>query len=181
MEVKTLLTADDLLTIGKDKSIELVRGELVEMTPSGMAHGGIVSTLNIIVGGYVRANKLGRTYGAETGVVLERNPDTVRAPDFMFIATPRLSLQGDALGFSDLAPDLAVEVVSPGDRWDEVEEKVTEYLNAGVRMIWVVTPKTRSVHVYRPRKEVLRLSGQDRLLGEDVLPGFEISVTELFE
>ena len=179
MEVKQLLRAEDVLTMG-DQRVELVKGELVQMTSTGMEHGGIVSILTVLVGGHVRANRLGRTYGAETGVVLTRDPDTVRAPDLMFISATRLQGRGDLPGFSDLVPDLAAEVVSPHDYWGEVEEKVAEYLAAGVRLIWVVNPKTKSVHVYRPGNEVLRVSGDDELTGGEVLPGFAVQVSELF-
>jgi Uma2 family endonuclease len=179
MEVKTLLRAEDVLTMG-DQRVELVKGELLQMTPTGMEHGGIVSTLTVLVGGYVRAHQLGRTYGAETGVILTRDPDTVRAPDLMFIAAARLKEHGDLAGFSDLVPDLAIEVVSPHDYWGAVEEKVAEYLAAEVRLVWVVSPKTKSVHVYRPGNEVLRLSGDDELSGADVLPGLALKVSELF-
>jgi Uma2 family endonuclease len=88
---------------------------------------------------------------------------------------------GAETGFLRLAPDLAVEVMSPEDTYTEVEEKVAEYLSAGVRLIWIVVPKTQGVVVYRPRKDAQRLSREDTLTGEDVLPGFETRVAELFE
>lgn len=180
MEVTQLLRAEDVLTLG-DQRVELVKGELIQMAPTGMEHGGIVSILTVLVGGYVRAKRLGRTYGAETGVVLSREPDTVRAPDLMFISAIRLKGHGDLTGFSDLVPDLAAEVVSPHDYWGAVEEKVAEYLAAGVRLVWVINPKTKSAHVYRSGNEVLWLSGDDELTGADVLPGFAVKVSELFE
>ena len=99
----------------------------------------------------------------------------------MFYSNERVEELGDITGFLRLAPDLAVEVMSPGDTYTEVEEKVAEYFNAGVRLIWIVIPKTQSIHVYRPSKEALRLKSDDLLKGEDVLPGFEIKVAELFE
>ncbi|HLF29031.1 MAG TPA: Uma2 family endonuclease [Anaerolineae bacterium] len=181
MAVKVLVKAEDLFQVGEDKRVELVKGEIVEMSPTGMEHGAIVVNLAMLIGGYVHANGLGRVYAGEPGVILERDPDTVRAPDLMFIAASRLPAQGTPAGFGDVVPDLAVEVVSPNDRWSEIEEKVDDYLAAGVRMIWVVNPKTRSVHVYRPSSDARRILESDTLQGEEVLSGFAVPAKDLFK
>ena len=181
MEVKTLLTADDVLAMSDIGRSELVKGELITMAPSGAEHGKLTVKIGARLLDFVEPRKIGQVFGAETGLFTERNPDTVRAADAMYVSNERLSQMVDLSGFLTVAPDLVVEVVSPTDRWSDVEEKVAEYLNAGVRMIWIVNPKTRSVHVYRPGSDVLRLSEQDKLSGLDVLPGFEVPVAELFE
>lgn len=117
-----------------------------------------------------------------TGFVLTRAPDTVRAADIGFISASRLSSTGiPETGFWPIAPDLAVEVVSPGDSSDDVQAKVEDYLSAGTRMVWVVYPKTRSVTVFRSLRDVKVLRVDESLSGEDVLPGFECRVGEVFE
>ncbi len=181
MEVKTLLSAEDVLAMGNIGRWELVKGELIKMNPAGGEHGRLAMSIGAILWNFVRTHKLGEVFGAETGLYTERDPDTLRAADAMYYSTGRLAQVADLAGFLTVPPDLAVEVVSPGDHWTEIEEKVTEYLTAGVRMIWVVNPRIKSVHVYRPGKEVRRLSDDDHQMGEDVLPGFEVSVAELFE
>ncbi|MBI5829908.1 MAG: Uma2 family endonuclease [Chloroflexi bacterium] len=117
--------------------------------------------------------------GAETGFTIHDDPDTVRAPDIAFVAGARRP--ANPQGFARLAPDLAVEVASPHDQADEIQAKVEEFLIAGTKMVWVVYSKTRSVAVYRSLRDVKILRGDDTLSGEDVLPGFERKVNEIFE
>ena len=181
MMVKTLLSAEDLYQMSDIGLAELVRGELVKMTPSGGEHGKLTIKIGARLLGFVEPRNLGQVFGAETGVFTGRDPDTVRAVDAMYISNERLAKVSDLSKFVDVAPDLIVEVVSPTDRWSELEEKMAEYLGIGVRLVWVINPKTRSVHVYRPSSEVDRLRESDALGGEDVLPGFRLAVKELFE
>jgi Uma2 family endonuclease len=181
MTVKTLLSAEDVLEMGDIGRWELVKGELIHMTPAGGTHGELTAALAQVLRNFVKPRRLGKVFGAETGFYTGHDPDTVRGADAMFYSNERVEELGDLTSFLRLAPDLAVEVMSPGDTYTEVEEKVAEYFNAGVRLIWVVVPKTQGIVVYRPRKEALRLSGDDKLTGEDVLPGFEVTVAELFE
>jgi Uma2 family endonuclease len=181
MEVKTLLTADDLLEMGDLGPTELVKGEIVRMTPSSGGHGKLTMKLGARLLNFVESKRMGAVFGAETGIFISRNPDTVRAADVAYISNDRLSRITDLDKFLDVAPDLLVEVVSPNDRWSDVEEKVSEYLAIGVRLVWVLNPKTRSAHIYRPSSEVRRIREGDTLDGEDVLPGFAVAVKELFE
>jgi Uma2 family endonuclease len=180
MEVKTLLTAGDLLRAGDLGPCELVKGELIRMAPTGYGHGKLTADITTLLGQFVRPRNLGQILGAETGFLVSRDPDTVRAPDVMFVSEGRLSGGIDPDHFLPFAPDLAVEVVSPSNLWSEVEEKVEEYLEAGVRMVWIVNPRTRSITVYRSRSQVQILGSKDTLAGEDVLPGFSVSVAEIF-
>jgi Uma2 family endonuclease len=176
-----LLTAEDLLTLpDDDKRYELVRGELVCMAATGGRHGIIASRLDYRLRAFVEAHDLGEVCAAETGFRLAQNPDTVRAPDVSFIARERLPAAGAPEGYWPFAPDLAVEVVSPSDRSDDVLAKVQEYLRAGTRLVWVFHPRTRTVMVYRINGEVQLLRAQDELSGEDLLPGFHCQVDELF-
>lgn len=181
MTVKTLLSAEAVLELGDIGRWELVKGELIKMAPAGGTHGELTAALAQVLRNFVKPRKSGKVFGAETGFYTSHDPDTVRGADAMFYSNERVEELGDLTGFLRLAPDLAVEVMSPGDTYNEVEEKVAEYFNAGVRLIWIVVPKTQGVVVYRSRKEALRLSREDRLTGEDVLPGFEVGVAELFE
>lgn len=178
---KTMLTAEELLHLPTAGRLELVRGELYEMPPAGARHGGVAMRVGILLGGHVYRNHLGEVLAAETGFVLQRDPDTVRAPDVSFVARDRLPAGELPAGFLDLAPDLAVEVVSPGDTTREVQEKVEDWLYAGTHLVWVVYPATQTVTVHRSLEDVSELSGSDVLDGGQVVPGFSCHVQELFK
>jgi Uma2 family endonuclease len=176
-----LMTAEELLAMPDDGfRYELVEGELKRMSPAGHNHGRIVMRLAIPLGKFVADNNLGEIYAAETGFKLKSNPDTVRAPDIPFIPRGRVVEVGDTEGFWPGAPDLAVEVNSPGDRVGEVEEKVREWLSAGARLVWVVSPKLRVVTAYRSLTDIVTLTEKDALDGGEVIPGFQFPVAELF-
>lgn len=155
MAVQTrLITAEELerMHFG-DKHVELVKGEIVEMPPAGHFHGGVGMSLAWRLASFVEQNKLGQVYLAETGFVLSREPDTVRAPDISYVSSERVAMQRRREGFFDGPPNLAVEVVSPADTDTEVQEKVVDYLNAGTKILWVVRPrlKTITAFVRQPR------------------------------
>jgi Uma2 family endonuclease len=176
-----ILTAEELLTLPDDSNrYELVRGELVCVAATGGRHGIIASRLDQRLRNFVEAHGLGEVCAAETGFRLAQNPDTVRAPDVSFIARERLPGGEVPEGYWPFAPDLAVEVVSPSDRSDDMLTKVQEYLRAGARLVWVFHPRTKTVMVYRANGEVLLIQGQEELSGEEVLPGFHCRVHELF-
>ena len=178
---KNELTAEELFVLPDDGwRYELVRGELRHIPPTGMQHGQIASRLNQRLAAYVEAHNLGAVFTAEAGFRLAQHPDTVRAPDVTFIARERIPAEGVPTGYWPGAPDLAVEVVSPSDRFDEVVEKVAEYLAAGTRLVWVVHPRTQTVMVYRASGEVQLLRDHEELSGEGVLPGFACVVSALF-
>lgn len=180
MNLKSLVTAEELSKMGDIGRCELVKGEIIQMSPPGYTHGKIAMEIGRLLSNYVRENGLGVVCAAETGIIISREPDTVRAPDAMFISNERLSEQFEPDFFLPFAPDLAVEVISPSDRWAEIEEKLDEYFRAGVRLAWVIEPKTKKIHVYKSPTEVRILSETDSLTGEDVVPGFAIPVSELF-
>jgi Uma2 family endonuclease len=161
--------------------LELSEGELVEMPPAGGKHGGYVFQIGLPVGMHVNQHKLGYVTAAETGYILHINPDgkdTVRAPDLGFIRAERLP-NGLPAGHIPLAPDFAVEVVSPTDRASEVEKKVAQYLQYGVRLLWIVYPDTKTVVVYTPNG-TQRVGIDGTLDGGDVLPGLEIRMRDIF-
>ena len=181
MSVKAMLTAEDLLREGDIGPCELIRGEVIRMSPSGGIHGKLTIRIGVLLDSYVRPRRLGIVCGAETGFILERDPDTVRGPDASFVSQDRVPPEGEPEGYWPFAPDLAVEVISPNDLYREIEQKVEEYLKAGVRLVWIVNPGTRTVTVHRPPSAVHILRVDDRLTGEDVIPGFEAAVSEVFE
>ena len=129
---------------------------------------------------HVEANDLGVVFAAETGFRLATDPDTVRAPDVAFITKTRVEEVGKFEGFWPGAPDLAVEVISPADSYNEVKEKVEEYLNAGAGAVWVVDPRRRTIAVYRSLTEIAILTENDTLEGGDIIPGFGCCVAEVF-
>ena len=178
---KTLITAEELFRLSTTGCrYELVKGELFEMPPAGARHGSVAMRIGVLLGACVQANQLGYVFAAETGFILRRDPDTVRAPDASFVATDRFPAGELPIGFPELAPDLAVEVLSPSDTAREVEDKVEDWLQAGTRLVWVIDPATRSARVYRSLEELQELSEDDSLDGGDVLPGFACNIRELF-
>jgi Uma2 family endonuclease len=178
---KSLMTAEELIEFPNDDyKYELVEGELIRMAPTGGEHGVLTISLGYLLYSHVKAQDLGIVCGAETGFVLRRTPDTVRAPDVSFVTKERIPASGVPKTYWPFAPDLAVEVVSPSDRFDEVQTKVAEYLTAGTRLVWVVDPATRTIFVYRSLRDVRALGGEDELNGEDVIPGFRCLVRQVF-
>src|SRR6185295_18560486 len=136
------MNADELLEMPDDGyRYELVKGELIQMAPTGDEHGEVTMGLAVSLYLHVKKHNLGRVYAAETGFKLEADPDTVRAPDIAFVSRERVEATGTIPGFRSGAPDLVVEVLSPSDRIGKVEAKVEQWLEAGARMVWVVGPK----------------------------------------
>ncbi|MBI1281770.1 MAG: Uma2 family endonuclease [Anaerolineaceae bacterium] len=163
------------------RRLELVNGEIVEMVPTGGEHGEITFDFGLLIGNFVKKHKLGRITAAETGYILGIKPDgkpDVRAPDIGFV---RIERAPEPFGsqFIPLIPDLVVEVVSPGDEAKDVEEKIQFYLDRGVQLIWVMYPSLKSV-IVRRSDSMKKLSINDILSGEDVLPGFEVKVSDIF-
>jgi len=175
------MTAEELYRHTEDeaKKWEIYRGELIRVSPSGGRHGQLTIRIGRLLEEFVSTHNLGVTCGAETGFILSRNPDTVRAPDVSFVSKARIPKEGVPDGFWPFAPDLAVEVVSPSDSTQEVEAKVKDYLDSGVKLVWVFYPKTKSVTVHT-QGGVQKLDGNAMLDGGEVLPGFSCKVAELF-
>jgi Uma2 family endonuclease len=181
MSTTTLVTAEQLLYMPDDGfRYELIAGEVRKMSPAGWKHGLIAARLHLSLGRYVEDHGLGALFEGDTGFVLASDPDTVRAPDVAFIRRERLSAEMPTEAFWPGPPDLAVEVVSPGDTVHEVDDKVKAWLDAGTRMVWVIDPKWRSVTVYRSAVRVTVLTENDELSGEEVVEGFRCVVGELF-
>jgi Uma2 family endonuclease len=173
-----ITTAEQLLQAGDIGRCELVKGELRMMIPPAYEHGRITFRFGYLLGAHVEPRRLGTILAAETGFLLSRDPDTVRAPDVAFVRAEREP--GPIRGYFPGAPDLAVEVLSPEDRPGSVREKVAEWLEAGTLAVWVVDPRQRTVTVHEPNHEP-RVRGESECLrGGEVLPGFELPVREIF-
>lgn len=176
-----LLTAEDLWRLGSDCRCELIDGVLVEMPPAWASPGRVTATLGARLGSHADSCRLGRVY-AGVGFILRRNPDRVRAPNLAFVRAYRIPPEGEPeLGFWEIVPDLVAEVVSPGDTPAEVQLKVREWIEAGVRLVWVVYPDSWTVTVVRSLLDREELTADDILDGDDVLHGFSCRVGEIFE
>jgi Uma2 family endonuclease len=183
----SLHTADDLLALpDPDLPHELWRGVLRVVMPASGAHGYAVSRLTVMLGQHVYAYDLGGLFSESTGFLLERGPDTVLCPDVAFVAKGRLTAAGLGSPFPETAPDLAVEVLSAGDRPAAVRSKVAEYLRLGVHCVWVFDLAKRRVQVHArgvgadSRIATTELGEGDVLDGRDILPGFRQPLAELF-
>ncbi len=150
------------------------------MTPAGFEHGYIVVNITVPLSSFVKENRLGLVTGAETGFQIGHDPDTVRAPDIAFVRADRVPTER-TVGFFQGAPDLAVEVVSPGDRASKVLAKVQDWLGAGCRAVWLIDPANRTVSAYDDRNQVVTLRASEELTGGEVLPGFRLPVAAIFE
>jgi len=179
---KKAATAQDLLQLPhQGRRYELVRGEIKEMSPASPKHGRIANVIAFLLTQHAKQHNLGVVYAAETGFKLQENPDTVRAADAAFVAQNRIPPEGEPEGYWAIAPDLVVEVVSPSDSAADVQSKVTDWLNAGCQLVWVVYPDTQSVTEYRSLSEIKVLTAEESLAGGDTLPGFNCPIGQLFE
>ena len=176
-----LLTADDLLRLdSKGIRGELIRGELRETMSANGEHGEIVMKLGFLLGYFIIPLRLGRLSGSDSGVFLERNPDTVREPDIAFFSVETLPPDVRVRGYYEVVPDLVVEVASPSDSRREVNAKVQMWLSYGVRLVWAVFPATRTVESHPQHGAPTLLTESDALDGGDVLPGFTCKVSDIF-
>ncbi len=180
LEPRTRVTPEELLGLVDGDRYELVDGELVERPMSGISSvvGGKVL---IRLGMHCEPLDCAWLFGADQGFrCYSDDPDRVRKPDVAVVLKARLPANELEAGFLPLAPDLAVEVISPNELAEDVERKIVEYLTAGVRLVWVLYPSTRSVHVFRADGSTTALRESDSLDGGEVLPGFSVPVADLF-
>ncbi len=177
-----LLTAADLLRLySRGVRGELVRGELRETAASGREHGEIVVNLAAELRFFIKPRRLGVLFGSDSGIWLERDPDTVREPDIGFVSREKAPYGVRVTGYSEEVPDLVVEVVSPSDSEREANDRALMWKGFEVRIVWMLFPDTRTVDVYGEDGSVATLGERDTLDGGDVLPGFSCPVREIFE
>ena len=184
-----LMTADDLYANPlPDARTELVRGRLIVREPARLRHGDVAARVLIAISEYLAADRRdrnatvarGRVVAAETGFTLQRNPDTVRAPDVAYIRADRWPVEPET-GYVEFAPDLVVEVRSPSDRPGALLAKVADWLSAGTLLVWTIDPKRRTARVYRADGTETELTADDALVGENVLPGFRERLSTLVD
>ena len=178
-----LLTADEFLRLCEQRVIkgELVKGVHHETMSAGGKHGEVAMAFGTAMTLHVRPNRLGRVAGSDTGVILERDPDTVREPDIAYFSVETLPLDIDVQGYYEVVPDLVVEIVSPNDSPQYVADRVTMWLSHGVRMVWVVYPVARTVAAHQSEGPTVIYTEDDELDGGDVLPEFRCSVRDILD
>lgn len=177
---KELVTAEQLWQMGTEgESYELVKGELIEMTPPGGTHGRLASEIAWLIKNFVKSKQLGVVL-VESGFRLATNPDTVHGPDVSFLSAEKIPSDGLPDGYIPGAPDLAVEIVSPSDTASIIQDKVQDYLAYGTQLVWVVYPRQRLVIVHHPDGTARTLQQTDTLGGETVIPDFSCQVADIF-
>lgn len=182
MSLKTSMTAREFARTGPETDgCELVQGELVSMLPPGKNHGIVCLNVAFLLKTYLQAFGKGRVLSNDSGLVTRRDPDTVRGVDVMVYLDPQWEGKETEGDYLVDPPDLAVEVRSPDQNWKGLLEKATEYLTMGVRLVWILDPLSRRVHVFRPDHEPMVFAPENDLDGGEVLPGFRCRVDAFFE
>ena len=178
-----LLTADEFLRLCERRVVkgELVKGVLHETMSAGGKHGEVAMAIGTAMTLHVRPNRLGRVAGSDSGVVLERDPDTVREPDIAYFSAETLPLDIDVQGYYEAVPDLVVEIVSPGDSPSYVAERVAMWLSHGVSLVWAVYPVARTVAAHSSEGPAVIYTEDDQLDGGAVLPEFRCAVREILD
>ena len=179
------ITADNFMDFAQlpenaDRHIELVEGEIVEMPACNLEHAQIESRLDVIIGSHVMRNNLGRTYSGNAAIVLERSDrrgDTLRGLDFAFVSYERSPLR--PVSPMEIAPDLAIEVMSPSNTVPDIRRKIAQLINAGCPHVWIVHPDMREVDIHTADGMKTFREG-DTLSAPDILPGLEIAVSDIF-
>jgi Uma2 family endonuclease len=177
---KKLLTAEEFAALPplEDGSLqELVCGEVITMSPPKARHGACCAAIVLQLGSFVKSNRLGTVTCNDSGVLIRQDPDTVRGPDVAYWSRERLPEISET--YVEIPPDLVAEVVSPSDVFSHVQRKVREYLERGVRLVWVVDPENLELSIYRPGQQPRIFSEGETVTGEDVLPGFTCRVADL--
>jgi len=177
---KKLMTADEFaeyaaLPENENRWLELVRGEVVELPNPKKPHGSVCAKVALYLGMYRLEKGWGEVTSNDSGVVLSRDPDTVRGPDVAFFAE-----EDEEEGYAETPPLLAVEVLSPDDRANKVVRKIAEYLASGVKLVWIVDPSDRSVTVHQPKGTPKIIKDEDEITGEEALPEFRCKVSAFF-
>jgi Uma2 family endonuclease len=179
-DIPTLIEPDELLRMPDGDRYELIDGRPKEK-PMGAESDEINCKMNMLLVAFVRQHRLGHVYGSQTGYrCFDGKPRLVRKPDTSFVAAGRLPEDKTPKGDIEIAPDLVVEVVSPNDTYEEVAVRVADFKSAKVKLIWVISPETRTVLIRRLDGTCAEVGETGTLSGEDVLPGFTCTVAELF-
>lgn len=176
-----LMTAEELMNLPDDDlRHELINGELITMPLPKAPHGRAANRLGAPLTQFVLDRDLGEVLIGDVGYQLTWNPDTALGPDISFMSKQRLKEMGEVEGYWQGPPDLAVEVLSPGDRCGKVNKKISLWLGSGTKQVWIVDPKHRTVTIYRSEVDTTTFSGADYLEAEDLFPGFRLSLDRIF-
>jgi Uma2 family endonuclease len=177
-----LMTAEELLQLPRGEfRAELINGELITMPLAGYPHGRIAARIAGPLEQFVFDKDFGAVFIADTGFKLTSNPDTVLGPDVAFVSKQRMKEIDESKVHFPGPPDLAVEVLSPGDRQNKVRTKISQWLGFGAKQVWIVDPKFRTVAIYRSLSDTTTFSGDAQLEADDLLPGFRISLERIFK
>ncbi len=161
-----------------EKEYEIVNGQPEEKVTGGARHGGVGMRLGARLVMHVEAHRLGGIYGPDTTFQIGANE---RLPDISFVAAERIPPEGKPEGKWPMAPDLAVEIILPGDLFEEVISKVKDYFAGGVRQAWLISPEHKTVIIHHSPTQTTILSEEDEPISEDLLPGFRCRISELFQ
>jgi Uma2 family endonuclease len=177
-----LLTAEQFAALPAcDRSQELIAGQVVTMPSPLTPHGQVIFNIAFLLKGYLKRHDIGRAWGAESGLVTARGPDSVRGMDAAFCSYARWPKGESQKGYAQIAPELVIEVLSPDDRWPGVLKKITEYFDAGVLVVCTVDPELQTVQVHTDRSSSNVLRREDEFSLPEILPGFSCGVSEFFE
>ncbi len=173
----------DVVGVGKDYEIRAKEAEesnspIEEKNMAGARHSGVGTRLIIKLGQYLEEHEIGAVYGPDATYKL---PTRDRLPDVSFISATRIPEAGEPIGSWELAPDLAVEVISPNDVYDQVVGKVAEYFAAGVHQVWLISPEYKTITLYRSPSQAITLFEDEELVSEELLPGFRCAIRDLFK
>lgn len=178
-ELPPVMTGEDLYDLGSVQRMELVKGQIKIMPPTGFLHGDVELSIGSVLKRFVTQQQLGKAMTGEVGIYTRRNPDTVRGADVLFISHARLQ-QVKSDSYLDVAPELVIEVLSPRDRWLDVEQKLEEYFAIGVDRVWIADPIRQTLRIYTALNLFTILQGDAVVRDEAILPGFECKVAEFF-
>lgn len=176
-EATAKVTVEDMYRMPRDgRKYELIKGE-VKVAPAGMYHELVAAKLTIKLGVYLENHPIGQIYTSSVGFNLPSGD--LLSPDVSFVSSDRLPSGKTPEGFGNFAPDLAIEIVSPGDSLTDIEDKVDLYLSNGARVVWVINPRSGRATIYRPDQRVQVIQADEALDGDDVLPGFSCALADV--
>ncbi|MCX7049950.1 MAG: Uma2 family endonuclease [Candidatus Sumerlaeota bacterium] len=178
---KRAMTAEEFWRLAQhsDYRGELIFGEEHPLAPAGFDHGRMLVELAALICAHVKKKRLG-VVNSDVGYVLTRNPDTILAPDIAFVSKERLGQLGDPSRFSEIPPDLAIEIISPSDTYAATKDKAAIYLEAGVQEVWIVNPRRKTIEVMRP-SQTIEIHRVGEFIETPLLPGFRLSLSEILD
>ena len=173
------ISAESFFQMGDMPGSELIEGVIFQSMPTGHIHAQLELFLGALLLLFVKKHKLGRTFAGEVGIIVKRDPDSVRAADIAFMSHARYKTLTSA-SYLDVAPELIVEIMSPDDRWTAVNAKLADYFSANVLEVWLVDPQRDVIHIAKPDQPIFQIK-RGESLQSDLLPGFKVTVADIFD